>query len=275
MMEELYGIIARMAEDGIDGAVATVVRSKRSVPRHAGSRMVVRADGSTVGSVGGGDIEAKVIDQALKSIADGQCRNEAFSLTGSAGACGGEVEVFIEPIQSRDELVIVGAGHVGRAVYNAAVELPYRIRIYDDRPEFVEELPEGKSFPIPELGQHFRPNPRSIVLLCNRNHGLDYETMFALFTREIEIGIKCKFIGIVGSKGKAARLAKMFSDRPDYAARFKDVVIPVGLSIGSELPSEIAISILAEIITITRGADLSDDGAVLRMQNRPGKGSRK
>jgi len=273
-MEELYGIIASMVEEGVDGAVATVIRSKRSVPRHAGSRMIVKADGSTVGSVGGGDIEAKVTAQALKSIKDGKCRTETFSLTGSAGACGGEVEVFIEPIQSRDELVIVGAGHVGRAVYNAAVELPYRIRIFDDRPEFVEELPDGKTFPIPELGQHFCPSTRSIVLLCNRSHGLDYETLDALFAKEIEVGIKCKFIGIVGSKGKAARLNKMFSNRPDYVARFEDVVIPVGLSIGSELPSEIAISILAEIITITRGADLSNDGAILRMQDRPRKGSR-
>jgi xanthine dehydrogenase accessory factor len=274
MMEELYSLIASIAEDGIDGAVATVIASRRSVPRHAGSKMVVYADGKTVGSVGGGDIEGKVIIQAMESIKDGKCRNESFSLTGEVGVCGGEVEVFIEPIQSRDELVIVGAGHVGRAVYNAASELPYRMKIFDDRPEFVDELPEGETFPIPELGKHFSPSPRSIVLLCNRSHGLDFETLDALFASEIESGIKCKFIGIVGSKGKASRLVKLFSDKPDHAQRFKDVVIPVGLSIGSELPSEIAISILAEVITITRGADLSGDGAVMRMQDRPRKESK-
>lgn len=271
-MEELYSLIAKMAADGIDGAVATVITSRRSVPRHAGSKMVVYPDSKTVGSVGGGGIEAKVIDQALQTIADGQCRTESFSLSGTDGVCGGEVEVFIEPIQSRDELTIIGAGHVGRAVYNAAKELPYRIRIFDDRPEFIDGLDGGNTFPIPELGQHFSPIPRSIVLLCNRSHTLDAETLDALFAKEIELGIKSKFIGIVGSRGKAANLKKIFSDRPDFAERFEDVVIPVGLSIGSELPSEIAISILAEVLTITRNAELSSNGDILRMINRSQKG---
>ena len=290
MSDTLYKMIAEMVDRGEPGALATVIGAERSAPRHAGSKMIVRVDGTTEGSVGGGGLEARVIEQARAAIDDGECRRVSFDLKGKDGVCGGDVDVFVEPILTRAPLVIIGLGHVGRALLDLGAELPYRFIAIDDRPEFLADLdgvetrlaaiePDGGGL---VLGDAFRPGPRTIVLACNRSHELDGQALEAVFEVEEAAGVECGYIGMVGSRRKAVQVAKRFAGNPRRAGRFTQVQTPVGLAIGAETPHEIALSILAEIMAMTRDVPVCEatDGAqaaVWRMRYKPvtGKASGK
>ncbi len=272
MTDDLYPVLADLTRRGEPAAVATVIRAERSVPRHVGSKMIVRADGSVVGSVGGGGLEARTVETALEVIADGSCRRLSFDLTGDDGVCGGEVEVFVEPVSQRSPLVVVGMGHVGRALLDTARHLPVRFVAVDDRPEFLEGLDavETVGAAPTDLAGHLRPTARTAVVLCTRSHDLDGDALASLFAAEQSAGARCAFIGLVGSRTKAAHIRRRFADDPALAARFDEVAVPVGLDIGAETPHEIAVSILAEVLAALSGRDLSS-GAVRRMSARDGR----
>jgi xanthine dehydrogenase accessory factor len=214
MTDRIYRLIAEMVERGEPGALATVIRTERSVPRHAGSKMIIRVDGSTEGSVGGGGLEAKVIVSAKTAIDDGCCLRVRFDLAGQDGVCGGDSEVFIEPILTRVPFLVMGLGHVGRALLEVGAGLAYRFIAVDDRPEFLQDLGEVETrlAKIPaaggalELVETLRLTPRTIVLICNRNHELDGQALEAVFAAEETAGSECAFIGMVG-QGPAHRPA--------------------------------------------------------------------
>ena len=132
------------------GALCMVVRSKGSTPRHTGSKMLVYPDGSIVGTVGGGELENRVIAEARQAILDGQSRLLEYDLSdparGDPGVCGGQVEVFVEPVLPKPTLIVIGAGHVGRAVVHLAKWLGFRVVVNDDRAEFCtpEATPEAR-----------------------------------------------------------------------------------------------------------------------------------
>ena len=269
-MDDLYPLMADMIRRGEHAAVATVIRAERSVPRHVGSKMLVRTDGSVVGSVGGGGLEARCIALAAEVIASGECRRVNFDLTGTDGVCGGEVEVFLEPLLSRTPLVIVGMGHVGRALLDLSRHLPFRFLAVDDRPEFLEDLGAVETLNVgaADLAGHFKPTARTVVVLCTHSHEHDADTLAAVFRSEQAAGVACAFLGLVGSRTKAVHIARRFAADPLTAARFADVSVPVGLDIGAETPHEIAVSILAEILACLRGGAAATAG---RLRDRGDK----
>ena len=275
MSEDLYPIMADLSRRGEPAAVATVIRAERSVPRHAGSKMIVRADGSVIGSVGGGGLEARTVEAALEVIASGECRRLDFDLTGEAGVCGGEVEVFVEPLASRAPLVIVGMGHVGRAVLDLARHLPFRVLAVDDRPEFLADLGavETSDGTPDHLDTVLKPSRLAAVVLCTRAHDLDGTALEAVFRAEARTGQTFGFIGLVGSRTKAAHIGQRFEGDPQLADRFARVSVPVGLDVGAETPHEIAVSILAEIMAVLRGRAGDDVDAVARLRARGRKGA--
>ena len=254
-MDDLYPVLADMIRRGEDAALATVIRAERSVPRHLGSKMLVRPDGTTVGSVGGGELEALCIEAAAEVIAKGECRRLNFDLTGSHGVCGGEVEVFLEPLLTRTPLVVVGMGHVGRALLDVARHLPFRFLAVDDRPEYLEDLGAVDTLCVDpdDLADHLTITPRTVVVLCNRSHELDGRSLASVFAGEAAAGAAAAFVGMVGSRTKAAHIGRRFAADPAAAARFAEVSVPVGLDIGAETPHEIAVSILAEVLAVLRG----------------------
>jgi len=275
----LYALLAEMAASGEAGVVATVIRTARSVPRHAGSKMVVRADGSVTGSVGGGAVEAKVIAEAELVKADGVCRRLSLGLSGEAGVCGGEVEVFLEPVSSAAPFWIFGAGHVGRALLEVGLALPFRFTIVDDRPEFLADLGpvQVRNLGPTEVPEILQPTANTVVLLASRNHELDGDFLEAIFAAEETAGQRVAFLGVVGSKTKARVLQKRFASDPARAERFREVQIPVGLAIGAETPQEIALSILAEILAEVRQvarieSEAGESLGVYRLRCRPGSG---
>ena len=243
--------------------------------------MIIHPDGSLTGSVGGGRAEAVVIAEAVKVLGDGCCRRIDLDLAGGLGVCGGQMEVFLEPVVRAVPFLVIGAGHVGRAMVELGRHLSFRFTIVDDRPEFLEPLAGSPGMgtllagPV-ELAEAVTVEPRGAVLLASRTHDLDEEYLKALLRAEISAGQEFGFLGVLGSRSKAARLRQnlnAFSD--DFARRMTRVQMPVGLDIGSETPGEIALSVLAEAVAVLRGIsylkDDQDQDLGLRLQRRRGQ----
>jgi xanthine dehydrogenase accessory factor len=268
---DIYAELAAMTERGEEGVLVTVIRTARSVPRHAGSKMIVRPDGRVTGSVGGGRVEVRAVEEAVRVLADGQCRRLICDLGGADGVCGGEVELFLEPVLASTPCWIVGAGHVGRALARAAADLSLSLRLVDDRQDFLEGFDTSVRTlaAAPDaFAESFRATPRTAVVIASRDHELDGDYLEAVFGQEILARTRCAYIGVVGSRHKAAHLARRFAARPELAQRFAEVQIPVGLDIGAETPAEIAISILADLLGHLRPVQgiRDQDGALVGLQ---------
>ncbi len=259
---QVYEVLAQMVRSGEPGALVTIIRADRSSPRHQGSKMVVRADGTAVGSVGGGRVEALATAAALETIGGGGCRTMDFDLKGKDGVCGGDITVFIEPLQTAIPFLLLGGGHVGKAMAETGSRLPLLFTVFDDRPEWADP-PAGMravAAPMSEWADRLEPTPETMVLVCTRSHELDAVALEALFAAEARRGVRCGWVGVIGSSGKARNLAKRFAADPDLSARFAEVIVPTGLAIGAETPHEIALSVLAEALAYIRGAAWLDDG---------------
>jgi xanthine dehydrogenase accessory factor len=251
-------------EKGIPCAIVTIIRAEGSTPRGVGSKMVVSEHDDIAGSVGGGPVEHISREQALEAIRKNKCLTLDFSLKGDVwqvtpdrtvqGLCGGSVTVFIEPILPDKELVIFGGGHIGEKLGRMcdALELPYRI--YDDRPEFaaVERFPNARERvckPYAELSANIRLTRASHCVILTHGHKHD-EVCLEQLLHNPEV----PYIGMIGSVNKVAVLIKNIRSRGGVVD--DRVYSPVGLKIGRNLPGEIALSILAEVMLLMNGGAL-------------------
>ncbi len=176
-MDNIYQAAAELVSQQQGGAFCVIVRSQGSTPRHVGSKMLVYVDGSIAGTVGGGELENRVIAEALQAIQDGQPRLLSYNMAdpsrGDPGVCGGQVEVYVEPVLPNPTLVVIGSGHVGKAVAHLAHWLGYRVVVSDDRPEFCtpQAVPEADEY-IPvlmnELPEHLAITPWTYLVLTTR-----------------------------------------------------------------------------------------------------------
>lgn len=252
-MDSIYQRILDLQERGDPGALCTVVKSEGSTPRHGGSKMLVLADGQFLGSVGGGDLEHRVIDEALMAIADGKARllhyNMADPSRGDPGVCGGQVEVFVEPILPPPTIVVIGGGHVGKAVAHLAKWLDFRVAVSDDRPEFCnkEAIPDADAFyacQMAELPSHLNIGRSSFLVLTTRGSSVDVEGLPAL------IKAKPGYIGVIGSRRRWALTVNELLARGTSKSTLDTVHSPMGLELQAETPEEIAVSIMAEILML-------------------------
>jgi xanthine dehydrogenase accessory factor len=255
---DLYQLLAEMTAAGRDGVLVTVIGSRRSTPRHLGSKMIVYPDGKVTGSVGGGRAEALVINEARRVLADGKCRRYSLALQGDVAACGGELEVFMEPVGNSLPFWIVGAGHVGRAVVRLGAELPFRFVLVDDRPEFLAGVNGAETLEADPkaLAESLTVTSHTAVLIASRSHELDADYLDAVLRVEAEAHQEVSYLGVIGSRTKAANLAARFGTDAQFKERWQRIQMPVGLAIGAETPAEIALSILAEVLPVMRGVPL-------------------
>lgn len=269
----VYQHLADLERKGEPAALATVVRARGSVPRHPGSKMLIFRDGRIEGTIGGGEMESRVVDEALQSLLDGSTRLLHYQLSdpkeGDPGVCGGEVEVFVEPIGSRPTLVVVGGGHVGQAVVHLARWLGFRTVISDDRPEFAspEKLPEAEAHiacALAELPKRMTIDAQTYVVLTTRGVPVDVEGLPAL------LETPAAFIGVIGSRRRWETAAQQLAERGLPADRIARVVSPMGLELNAETPEEIAVSILSQIIMLRRGGS----GAPMGHEVGPRRGSK-
>lgn len=260
---KLFEEIASLESKGQAAALCTVVRAEGSTPRRAGSKMLVYPDGRTSGTIGGGDMESRVVVEAQAALMDGKTRILAYKFDdpqrGDPGVCGGQIEVFVEPLLAPMTVVVVGLGHVGKAVVELAHWLGWRVTAADDRPEFctpeyVPDADEYLSGALGDLSEKLRIHEQTYVVLTTRSVDLDVEILpFLLDT-------SAPYIGVIGSRRRWETTRKQLIQQGVPTDKVERVLSPIGMDIGAETPAEIALSVTAEIILTRRG------GAVGKMK---------
>jgi len=253
MSKSIYQALGELEQNNESAALCTVVKSEGSTPRHVGSKMLVYPDGNFIGTIGGGDLEHRVLDEAWMAIADGQARHLHYNMSdpsrGDPGVCGGTVEVFVEPILPAPMVIVVGAGHVGKAVAHLAKWLGFRVAVSDDRQEFCtpEVVPEADAYypvPMEKLTEHVKVTRQTYLALTTRGSNVDAAGLGPLL--ETEAG----YIGVIGSKRRWLETVKALKQKGVPAEKIARVHSPIGLELQAETPEEIAVSILAEILMI-------------------------
>lgn len=242
-------------------ALATVIGRSGSAPQVTGARLLLHADGTLVGTVGGGAIEAQVLDACRQVLKDGGTRRVEAHLVRDLGmCCGGSMEVFVEYVQSQPRLFVVGAGHVAQALAPMAASAGFRVTVLDDREELlgspsfsavttegcdVDEL-EGA---VPDLSDE------DFVVVVTRDHARDEKALAALMRRPH------RYLGMIGSRRKVhtvlTRILRREVQRDRPAPDLSRVRAPVGLALGGKTPPEIAVSILAELIAVRHGGEVT------------------
>lgn len=254
-MDAISQAIVDALQNNKPAALATVVKTRGASPRNAGAKMIVYPDGAIVGSIGGGEMERRVITAAQEAMADGRPRYLDMTLSnedrGDPLICGGEMEIFVEPLLTAPTLMIVGAGHIGAAVAQLGKTLGFRIVVLDDRPDFVtpENFPnadERIAGDIVEKIKQVEITPRTFVVLVTRAHTLDAQLLGAIIEKP------AAYIGMLGSQRRVITVMETLRKQGVSQAALARVHAPIGIEINAETPPEIAVSILAEIIQVKR-----------------------
>ena len=241
-------------------ALVTVVRAQGSTPQRAGAKMLVWADGRTVGTIGGGCYENDAFWKAREAIATGRPSLLHYELNDDFAQengliCGGRMDVHIDPLAPSPRLFIIGAGHVGLHLAKAAAEVGFRIHVVDDREKFAnaERFPGADVVvePIPEWLHRAELPAASYVVVVTRGHQHDLDAMRAMAARDL------KYLGLIGSRAKVTRIFDALLAEGMPTECLQRVHAPIGLEIGAVTPAEIAISILAQLIAVSRGVDTS------------------
>jgi xanthine dehydrogenase accessory factor len=257
MNREVFAAVADALERGEPAALVTIVSTTGSTPQRVGAKMLVFADGRLVGTIGGGCYENDAFWKAREAIETRVPRVIHYELSDDFAQetgliCGGQMDVYIEPIEPSPELYIMGAGHVGYHLARIAQDVSFRVHVIDDREKFAnaERFPGAAEIVVDDLPAWIARTtlpPHGFVVVVTRGHTNDLDALRALAPREL------RYLGLIGSRAKVARiydalLAEGMS--PEVLTR---VHSPIGLEIGAVTPQEIAVSILAELIAVRHG----------------------
>lgn len=253
MTNSIYQALSDLEKNNQSAALCTVTKSEGSTPRHVGSKMLVYADGKFIGTVGGGELESRVIKAALQTLDDGKAQTLSYTMAdpsrGDPGVCGGQVEVFVEPIFPAPTLVVIGAGHVGKAVVHLAKWLGFRVVVSDDREEFCnpESVPNADEYypvKMAELTKKLSVNKQTYIVVTSRGSGVDAEGLPSLLESN------AAYIGVIGSKRRWSVTAKALKEKGVNEELINKVHSPMGIELQAETPEEIAVSIMAEILMV-------------------------
>ncbi len=255
---DVYEELVRERGEGRSCALATIVNAVGSIPSYATAKMLVREDGSIAGTIGGGVPEAEVIEEAKEVLASGKPKMVSFNLHGNPKldtgmVCGGNLDVFIEPIVPAPVLYVFGAGHVGVLTARAASLAGLEVEVIDDRPEFAtkERFPDARKVHAEDFGlamTRLRPNSHSLIFIATRCHEIDG------FILRWAVDKPASYIGMIGSKRKVITVFNELLAQGVAPEQFDRVHAPVGLDIGATTPEEIAIAVAAEMIACIRNA---------------------
>jgi len=241
---------------GRAAALATVLEARGSTPRGAGAKMLVYTDGRTVGTVGGGVVESRVVERGKEAITSGEpvelVWRSSEQESGTATDCAGDMRIFIEPLTSRPMVVVIGAGHVGQAVTELASFLGYRIAVLDERSVLVtpERFPRAAELFAGDLAEQVKSldlDEHSCVVIVTPHGSKDEKVLAAVADRTVG------YVGLIGSQRRTAHTFARAREAGVADALLEQVHAPIGLDIGAETPREIALSIMAEIIAVQRG----------------------
>ncbi len=244
---------------GEPAALVTVVATQGSTPQKAGARMLVRGDGRIVGTIGGGCLEAEMSRRAREAIAARRPQLVSYDLTPDQAeddglVCGGRMQVFIEPIEGTPTLCLFGAGHVAQPLARMAKACGFRVEVADDRIKFAnaERFPEADRIVVEELtaaADKMSLGPNTYAVVVTRGHKGDRAVL------ETVLGRGLRFVGLLGSRPKVVHIFAALAEQGIAREELVRVHAPLGLEIGAQTPEEIAVSILAEMISVRRGVD--------------------
>ena len=265
MNEEIFQAVNKVLEEGEPAALVTIIATEGSTPQRVGAKMLVYADGRTVGTIGGGCYENDAFWKARHSLETRKPLVIKYELSDdlaeeSGLICGGQMDVYIDPIESSPHLYLVGGGHVAFHLARLASTVGFRVHVVDDREKFAskERFPEAVETvvnDIPEWLETTEIPPHAYVVILTRGHRHDLDALRALATRSF------RYLGLIGSKAKVARLHDALRHEGVEIDAPERLHAPVGLDIGAVSPEEISVSILAELIATKYGKiDATDDG---------------
>lgn len=249
----LFAEIAQLEAEGRPFVLCTVTASHGSTPQKPGSRLVVLADGSLRGTIGGGAIEKQVVDAALALLADpaNDSRTLETHLTHDLGmCCGGKMTVFLEKHGAPVTLFVFGAGHVAKELATLAQHVGFQVTVVDERAEWLtaERFPHvTRRLEPPEVvARALRGGPNVYCCVTTHDHPLDQACVEALVRTELA------YLGVIGSQRKALRFRQRMEAGGFTAAEVARFESPMGIDIDALTPAEIAVSIVGRLISIRR-----------------------
>ena len=270
MNQEVFAALAEALGRGEEVALVTIVASTGSTPQRVGAKMLVYADGRTVGTIGGGCYENEAFWKAREAIKSRRPLTVKYELNDDFAqetglVCGGQMEVFIEPVEASPDVYVFGAGHVGYFVARMAHDVGFRVHVVDDREKFAnsERFGDGINVIVEDiptwLQAHTLP-PTAYAVVVTRGHRHDLDALRAL------TGTPLRYVGLIGSKAKVKRIFDVLREEGVSPEALRPVHAPIGLDIGAITPQEIAVSILAELIAVKHGKIADPTVAALSMR---------
>ena len=259
MNQEVFAAVADALERGEPAALVTVVSTTGSTPQRVGAKMLVFGDGRMVGTIGGGCYENDAFWKAREAIKTRHPELVHYELSDDFAQetgliCGGQMDVYIEPIEPSPELYIIGAGHVGYHLARLSADVGFRVHVVDDREKFAntERFPSAVEVVVDDIpswidGANLPAHAYAVIV--TRGHTNDLEALRVLAPREL------RYLGLIGSRAKVARIYEALTEAHMPAEILRRVHAPIGLDIGAVTPQEIAVSILAELIAVKHGKD--------------------
>ena len=258
MNHEVFAALGEALSRGEEAALVTIVSSNGSTPQRVGAKMLVFADGRIVGTVGGGCYENDAIGKARQVLTTRKPCTVRYDLNDDFAeetglVCGGQMEMFIEPIEAAPEVYIFGAGHVGFYLGRFANEAGFAVHVIDDRAAFANEtrFPSASSVVVDDIPAWLARTAlpaTAYAVVVTRGHRNDLDALRALAPRSL------RYIGLIGSRAKVARLYDaLLAEGTVTPEQLSRIHAPIGLDLGAVTPQEIAVSITAELIAIRRG----------------------
>src|SRR3982751_2648259 len=255
---DVYDELVRLRKLGQKCAIATIVQVRGSIPSFESAKLLVREDGSMIGTIGGGCVEAEVWNAARDVIATEKPRHMHFSLGQDAAydnglICGGQLDVFVEPVVPQPSAFIFGAGHISKSLSKVADMTGFRTVVIDDREMFAnrDRFPEADEVFADDYEAIFPTlpiNETSYIVIVTRGHRDDMRVL------KWAVSTNARYIAMIGSKRKVISVVKELEKEGIPRAAFDRIFAPMGFEIGAISPEEIAVSVVAEMIAVRRNA---------------------
>jgi len=258
MSADILRLAAEQNAAGLPCVLATVVQGSGGTPGRPGFKLLLCADDTTHGTVGGGELERRVTERARELMQSGGCALQTFSLTEDIDgmACGGNISVFLEHLPPARRAFLFGAGHLCQSLAPLLRSIGFHVVVLDDRPDMAtpQRVPQAGEFHTVHYANYaraFSPGPADAVVIFTHGHGADYDVLRELCLRRLD----CAYIGMIGSRRKvAANFAQITAagGAADWLAR---VHAPIGLNVARTTPAEIAVAIAAEMLAVYNGVE--------------------
>ena len=255
---DVFAEVARLRKEGRKGALATIIQVQGSIPSYESAKILVCDDGSIVGTVGGGCVEAEVWSVAQEVMREEKPRRLHFNLNAQPEydnglLCGGSLDIFVEPILAVPRAYLFGGGHVSLSVAKIAALAGFDVVVSDDRPAFAnpERFPEAVAThagPWEEIFAKLEINELSYLVLVTRGHAGDLTCL------RWAVSTPARYLGMMGSKRKFIEIRKVLESEGVPEEKLERIHCPIGLDIGALTPEEIAVAIVAEMIAVRRHA---------------------